>query len=103
MNDGPPGGCPLLQKLYVVGSTEDRSCHRILKVDRTISHGDDYPLVEEDDGEYSEAEVKELIYVLNRCSGDGRGLEEVATACGIVGLVRFLEGYYLILITKRKL
>ena len=68
-----------------MGSTEDRSCHRVLKVDRTVSHGDGWPLVEEDDGEYTEKEVRELIEVLDQCSGDGRGLESVATSFGIVG------------------
>eukprot|EP00731_Ephydatia_muelleri_P032040 Em0023g547a len=83
-----------INKLYVVGSIDDHTYHRILKIDRTASHGDACSFVEEDEGgEYTEIEMKELIRVLDQCTVDGRGLEKVATAFGIVGCVANIGGH----------
>uniref|UniRef100_S4RN11 FIG4 phosphoinositide 5-phosphatase n=1 Tax=Petromyzon marinus TaxID=7757 RepID=S4RN11_PETMA len=61
---------------------------------------------------YSEAEVRDLLSRLdlgNRARSGARGpllglpgLSRATTAHGIVGFVRFLEGYYMVLITKRR-
>ena len=65
-------------------------------------------VVEEVGGEYSEREIKEMLIMLddgNKYSANKyrlHGLKQVASAFGIVGFIRFLEGYYVILITKRK-
>ena len=94
-------------KLYIVGSTNDGTSCRLLKIDRAHPTMLEAPLVEDDDAEYSDAQIKEVLLMLDdgnkSTANKGQGLVQVASAFGIVGLVRFLEGYYLILITKRKL
>ncbi|CAG8553035.1 6267_t:CDS:10, partial [Acaulospora morrowiae] len=55
----------------------------------------------EDDVIYSKQEINDILAVLeegNRISG---GLKNIVTAYGIVGFIRFTEGYYISLITKR--
>ena len=39
---------------------------------------------------------------LRKLQGLPGGLEKVATGTGIIGFIRFLQGYYLILITSHK-
>ncbi|CAG8437927.1 7513_t:CDS:10 [Diversispora eburnea] len=55
----------------------------------------------EDDVIYSKQEINDILTILeegNRLSG---GLKTIITAFGIVGFIRFTEGYYISLITKR--
>ena len=61
--------------------------------------------------EYSEREIKELLFRIDQGNRpkqskaydkDGTGLQRTVSAFGIVGFVRFLEGYYIILITRRR-
>jgi hypothetical protein len=59
----------------------------------------------EDPARYTTKEIKELISTLAAGSASVKtntGLSRSVSAFGILGFVRFLEGYYLILITKRK-
>jgi len=58
----------------------------------------------EDPARYNAKEIKELISTLaaGSLSKANMGLTRTVSAFGILGFVRFLEGYYLILITKRK-
>ena len=98
-----------LQWLYVVGSTNDGTSCRLLKLSRSPPSGTNPRLVvEEIGGEYTEKEIKDLLIMLddgNKCSANkykAHGLKQVASAFGIIGFIRFLEGYYIVLITKRK-
>lgn len=58
--------------------------------------------------EYSQRQIKELLAMINEGnrsqSGQRQatGLSRTVSAFGIVGFVRFLEGYYIILVTKRR-
>lgn len=58
--------------------------------------------------EYSHRQIKELLSMINEGnraqSGQKlvNGLAKTVSAFGIVGFVRFLEGYYIILVTKRR-
>lgn len=58
--------------------------------------------------EYSQRQIKELLAMINegnRAQSGQRqqaGLSRTVSAFGIVGFVRFLEGYYIILVTKRR-
>ena len=97
------------QWLYVVGSTNDGTSCRLLKLSRSPPSSSNPKLVvEEIGGEYTEKEIKEMLIMLddgNKCSANkyrAHGLKQVASAFGIVGFIRFLEGYYIVLITKRK-
>ena len=98
-----------LQWLYVVGSTNDGTSCRLLKLSRSHpSNANPGLVVEEIGGEYSEQEIKDLLIMLddgNKCTANkykSHGLKQVASAFGIIGFIRFLEGYYIVLITKRK-
>ena len=99
----------LIQWLYVVGSTNDGTCCRLLKLSRQPLSGACPALgVEEVGGEYTEDEIKDTLTMLdigNKNSSNKykpHGLKQVASAFGIIGFIRFLEGYYVVLITKRK-
>lgn len=95
--------------MYVVGSTHDGRCCRVLKFSRAIPPSGRATLeVQEDETEYSSKQVKELLIMLdggNKTSANkhkAHGLKQVASAFGIVGCMCFLDGYYLVLVTKRK-
>ena len=90
---------------YLVGSNESQSKFRVLKVDR--SEPKHLQLL--DDGIiYERQEIRDLLHMIevgNRSKiGQkiGSGLNKTTSAYGLVGFVRFLEGYYLILITSRR-
>ncbi|KAF4366961.1 hypothetical protein G4B88_029285 [Cannabis sativa] len=75
------------------------SCFRVLKIDR--SEPSDLNL-SEDPVVYSSQEIKNLLQRIaegNRATG---GLNFVAKVYGIAGCIKFLESYYLILVTKRR-
>ena len=93
----------------MVGSTNDGTSCQLLKLSRTPPTGHSPSLdVSEVGMEYSEHEIKQVLIMLddgNKCSANKyrtHGLKQVASAFGIIGFIRFLEGYYIILITKRK-
>ncbi|XP_072036306.1 LOW QUALITY PROTEIN: polyphosphoinositide phosphatase-like [Amphiura filiformis] len=93
-------------RCYIVGSNYSEERFRVLKIDRTE------PIelaINDDKIEYSRREVQDLLRTLeqgNRTKQTKQkyapGLSRTVSAFGIVGFVRFLEGYYIILITKRR-
>uniref|UniRef100_A0A672H8R6 SAC domain-containing protein n=1 Tax=Salarias fasciatus TaxID=181472 RepID=A0A672H8R6_SALFA len=93
------------QRYFLVGSNQAQTKHRVLKIDRTEPK--DLVIID-DKHVYSQQEVRELLSRLdlgNRTKigqKGSSGLSRAVTACGIVGFVRFLEGYYIVLITKRR-
>ncbi|RIB02962.1 SacI homology domain-containing protein [Gigaspora rosea] len=87
-----------LKNYYIVGSNQSDNRFRILKIDRTTPTELN---VIEDDVIYSKKEINDVLTGLevgNRVCG---GLKNVVTAYGIVGFIRFTDGYYISLITKR--
>ncbi|XP_050300102.1 polyphosphoinositide phosphatase [Anthonomus grandis grandis] len=88
-------------KYYLVGSNNNQTRFRVLKIDRTE------PLeleIYDDKVEYSADEIKDLVGMIesgNRKAG-ASGISRFISAFGIVGFIKFLEGYYIILITKRR-
>lgn len=87
---------------YLIGSNNTQTAFKILKVDRS-----DNELHLVDDGvEYNYQEIRDLLIRLN--NGNSRpgikqvGLTKTVSSFGLVGFVRFLHGYYLILIVKRR-
>lgn len=76
----------------------------MLKLDRTC----DKKTLElsEDTHDYDREEIEELLLMINegnttKSSSVSNGITKYYQGHGIVGFIRFLEGYYLILITKR--
>uniref|UniRef100_A0A3P8YL73 SAC domain-containing protein n=1 Tax=Esox lucius TaxID=8010 RepID=A0A3P8YL73_ESOLU len=92
-------------RYFLVGSNHAQTKHRVLKIDRTEPK--DLVIID-DKHVYSQNEVRELLGRLdlgNRTKMGQKGssgLSRAVSAYGIVGFVRFLEGYYIVLITKRR-
>ncbi|KAG8186312.1 hypothetical protein JTE90_007333 [Oedothorax gibbosus] len=92
-------------RFYLVGCNNTESKFRVLKVDRTKPKE---LIIEDDKVEYSKREIKDLLNMIKVDNKSKQGqkifsdLKGTISSYGIVGFVRFLEGYYLILITKRK-
>ena len=88
-------------RYYLVGSNNTQTAFKILKIDRT-----DLELTLVDDGvEYSYQEIRELLMRLdtgNRTIPGSSGVTKTVSSFGLIGFVRFLHGYYLILIIKRR-
>eukprot|EP00124_Ichthyophonus_hoferi_P000672 Ihof_evm1s27 gene=Ihof_evmTU1s27 len=84
-------------RYYVVGATQDDEWFRVMKIDRTVP----CELVIIDDKiEYTKKEIHDLLATINE--GNIGGLKLTQKAWGILGFIRFLEGYSMILITKRR-
>jgi hypothetical protein len=86
-------------KFYLIGRDKSRSHWRVLKIDRLecAELG-----VEEDPASYTENECQELLWRIhegNRLTG---GLKFVTKCYGIVGFVKFLGPYYMVVITRRR-
>ncbi|CAG2102960.1 unnamed protein product [Medioppia subpectinata] len=93
-----------INRLFIIGSNNTQTRFRVLKIDRTEAKELN---VIDDKLEYNQLEIRELLVMVdvgNRSSKSSNhyGLNRTISAFGIVGFVRFLEGYYLILITKRR-
>ncbi|EXC01089.1 Polyphosphoinositide phosphatase [Morus notabilis] len=86
-------------RFYLIGSDRNKRFFRVLKIDR--SEPSDLNL-SEDPVVYSSQEIKNLLQRIaegNRATG---GLTFVTKVYGIAGCIKFLESYYLILVTKRR-
>eukprot|EP00494_Astrolonche_serrata_P002664 UN02670 len=55
----------------------------------------------EDPTVYSEAEITKVLSMVRDGNVNLGGLTKCVTACGIVGFVRFVEGFYVVLATER--
>nr|XP_050858184.1 polyphosphoinositide phosphatase isoform X4 [Vespula vulgaris] len=93
-------------RFYLMGSNNTLTRFRVLKIDRMEPRE---LLVIDDKREYTQDEIQDLVNMIdmgNRTRIGQRnnvgGVARVVSAFGIVGFVRFLEGYYIILVTKRR-
>uniref|UniRef100_A0A0K2VEB9 FIG4 homologlike [Tribolium castaneum] n=1 Tax=Lepeophtheirus salmonis TaxID=72036 RepID=A0A0K2VEB9_LEPSM len=94
------------ERFFVLGSNDRQTHFRVLKINRT----EPYSLQITDDGRvYDPKEINDLVRMMedgNKSKVRGQkirsGLQKVASAYGIIGFVRFLEGYYMILIKARR-
>ncbi|GAQ79856.1 Sac domain-containing Phosphoinositide Phosphatase [Klebsormidium nitens] len=86
-------------RYYLVGWSKDRQHWRILKIDR--SEPEDLSL-SEDPAVYSQAECKSVLQTVAEGNRSTGGLQLVTKAYGVVGFIRFLECYYMILVTRRR-
>ncbi|KAL8138321.1 hypothetical protein V2J09_004322 [Rumex salicifolius] len=87
------------QRFYLIGSDRNKKFFRVLKIDRSEAAELN---ISEDPVVYSHQEVKNLLQRIaegNRATG---GLLLVAKVFGVAGCIKFLESYYLILVTKRR-
>ncbi|GMT28262.1 hypothetical protein PFISCL1PPCAC_19559, partial [Pristionchus fissidentatus] len=100
------------QRFYLVGSDNSGTRFNLLKIDRLDSKA---LLTGEPENDYSKSDIMQILSTVNEgssivCKSSGSGskkgrpngglLERVYNAFGVLGVVRFTEGYYLIVITK---
>ncbi|XP_019090804.1 PREDICTED: phosphoinositide phosphatase SAC5 [Camelina sativa] len=84
---------------YLIGRDENKSFRRILKIDRRdLNELNLY----EDPTRYTKEEMRELKRRMSVGNEDSGGFKAITTCYGIIGFVRFLEPYYMLVITKRK-
>ncbi|MBA0728560.1 hypothetical protein Golax_001449 [Gossypium laxum] len=88
-----------LSNFYMIGRNKSRTYWRVLKIDRL----DPSELnIREDSTIYTESECSELLRRVHEGNISTGGLKFVTTCYGIVGFIKFLGPYYLLLITKRR-
>lgn len=87
------------QRFYLIGSDRNKRLFRVLKIDR--SEASDLN-ISEDPVVYSPKEIKNLLQRIDEGNRATGGLTPVAKVYGIAGCIKFLESYYLILVTKRR-
>ncbi|CAG7866834.1 unnamed protein product [Brassica rapa] len=84
---------------YLIGRDENKTFWRILKIDRT----DPTELnLFEDPTRYTHDEIVQLKKWISRGNQKFGGLKAETTCYGIIGFVRFLGPYYMLVIKKRK-
>ncbi|KAM1836172.1 hypothetical protein ACFX14_018130 [Malus domestica] len=84
---------------YMIGRDKSRTYWRVLKIDRL----DPCELnIREDYTTYTERECSDLLRRIHEGNKATGGLKFVTTCYGIVGFVKFLGPYYMLLITKRR-
>ncbi|XP_071138018.1 polyphosphoinositide phosphatase-like isoform X1 [Mytilus edulis] len=90
-------------RIYVVGSNTTETQFRVLKIDRTESRD---LVIHDDKAVYTQIQIRNLLTMINHGNQpkdvkSDAGLIKTISAFGIVGFVKFLEGYYIIVITQR--
>lgn len=86
---------------YLVGSNNTQTAFKVLKIDRNTNNLD----IVDDGIEYNYSEIRDLLIRIdlgNKPNAKTKGVEKTVSSFGLVGFVKFLHGYYLILITKRR-
>ncbi|RVE46868.1 hypothetical protein evm_008513 [Chilo suppressalis] len=88
-------------RFYLIGSNNTQTRFRVLKIDRTDARE---LILVDDKVEYNKQEIHQLLNMIGFGNRGSRtsGFNKIVSAFGIVGFIRFLEGYYIILVTKRR-
>ncbi|KAL1364013.1 hypothetical protein HN51_012173 [Arachis hypogaea] len=88
-----------LSNFYMIGTDKSNTYWRVLKIGRL----DPSELnVREDSTTYTESEISDLLRRIHEGNKSTGGLKFVTTCYGIVGFIKFLGPYYMLLITKRR-
>ncbi|KDP33975.1 hypothetical protein JCGZ_07546 [Jatropha curcas] len=86
-------------KFYMIGRDKSRTYWRVLKIDRQ----DPSELnIREDSTTYTESQCCDLLRRIHEGNKATGGLKFVTTCYGIVGFIKFLGPYYMLLITERR-
>ncbi|KAM6583675.1 hypothetical protein CsatB_010677 [Cannabis sativa] len=84
---------------YMIGRDKSRTYWKVLKIDRQ----DPSELnIREDSTTYTELECSDLLRRIHEGNKSIGGLKFITTCYGIVGFVKFLGPYYMLLITERR-
>lgn len=84
-----------LTTMYIVGSNAKESLFRILEISKD---GQELVILEDKSYFYTRKDMVELINGLNELTEGG--IHKIAQGYGLLGLIRFTQGYYLSIITK---
>ncbi|KAJ6947116.1 hypothetical protein NC651_001725 [Populus alba x Populus x berolinensis] len=87
------------RNFYMIGGDKNRTLWRVLKIDRLEPSE---LIVLEDSTTYSESECCDLLRRIHEGNKSTGGLKFVTICYGIVGFIKFLGPYYMLLITKRR-
>ncbi|KAJ3265534.1 phosphatidylinositol-3,5-bisphosphate 5-phosphatase [Chytriomyces hyalinus] len=87
-------------RFFMVGSTQDEDTFRILKINRSPDP-ETGALCVSDGRNYGRQEMLDVLAMIESGNAATGGMKRVASCFGIVGFVSFLEGHYMILVTKR--
>lgn len=89
-----------LQRYYVVGTNQAKQRYRVLQIDRTNPNE---LTVIEDDVLYTEQEKTKLLKMIEDGNLSVGGLQlSTMEIYGVIGFIRFTQGWYIIFITKRR-
>ncbi|XP_045792286.1 phosphoinositide phosphatase SAC2-like [Trifolium pratense] len=88
-----------LSRFYMIGRDKNRTFWRVLKIDR--SEASELNVIE-DPTLYTEIECCDILRRIHEGNKSTGGLKFVTTCYGIIGFVKFLEPFYMLLITKRR-
>lgn len=86
------------KRLYLVGSTQDHSKFRLLQI---VRGNVDVLEIIDDDVEYSARQIEEVLSMI-AATAESKSPMVKKSAFGILGFIRFLQGWYIILITERR-
>ncbi|KAJ7951450.1 Phosphoinositide phosphatase [Quillaja saponaria] len=86
-------------KFYMIGKAKNRTYWRVLKIDRLEPSE---LIITEDSAIYSDIECHDLLKRINEGNKSTGGLKFVTICYGIIGFAKFLEPYYMLLITRRR-
>ncbi|KAK9131506.1 hypothetical protein Sjap_011993 [Stephania japonica] len=84
---------------YMIGTDKSRTYWRVMKIGRSEPTE---LIIHEDPSIYSEAECYDLLGRVHEGNKPSGGLKFVTTCYGIIGFIKFLGPYYMLLITKRR-
>ncbi|XP_020705946.1 phosphoinositide phosphatase SAC2 isoform X2 [Dendrobium catenatum] len=86
-------------KFYMIGWDKTRTIWKVLSIDRLEPSELN---IREDPTVYTESECEDLLNRIHNGNRSSGGLRFVTLCYGIIGFVKFLGPYYLLLITKRR-
>ncbi|CAD6343498.1 unnamed protein product [Miscanthus lutarioriparius] len=86
-------------RLYVLGTNSDRTLWRLLKIDRSEPSE---LVIDECSTVYTESEHPDLLKGLDEEHRSTGGIKFVTKFYGIIGFIKFLGPYYMLIITEQK-
>ncbi|XP_051204417.1 phosphoinositide phosphatase SAC3 [Lolium perenne] len=84
---------------YILGTNTDKTLWRLLKIDRMEPSELN---IDEDCTMYSQSEYLDLLKVLDEEHRSTGGVNFVTNCCGIIGFIKFLGPYYMLIITEQR-
>ncbi|VAI83797.1 unnamed protein product [Triticum turgidum subsp. durum] len=87
------------EKFYILGTNTDKTLWRLLKIDRMEPSELN---IDEDSTMYSHSEYLDLRKTLDEDHRSTGGLNFVTNCCGIIGFIKFLGPYYMLIITEQR-